>query len=603
MTEGEIQLLYKMVAEHGWEKGSELFFSGIPLERMAYYEKILKGRAAGWKFLLDISEQSQSALVLDTTLGTLPLSLSRHMNEVFSLYHDPYIAECVGKRLERDRTAGPVGIIHSPEAENLPFDDSTFNMMIIHNMDELLSIYGDSKSVYGRLDRLIDEAKRVIREDGVLCLSFHNRYSYNAFMSRKIIARHKGDSGSDFTLRKMKSALFEKGFLHIESYSAGPSLTDVSSVVHHAGEKIDPEFSAGGIKAGIKRYLKESRGFAPAYILTASMVHYKSFIDKLTEEICGTEKPYNGWKRFFIGGGHTIISLPSCQLGGDAGAADVVIKLPLGRTFRSCEQRISVLEQLRDRTKNSLITTPMSVKSGQFRGQDYSVEGALSGAGIDAPLPVYDDMMFKAADMITAFHLETAEAPEDEEQPYESLVRPLIDKFRRKPVDKGVDIEGLELYLKQKMSGKWFPLVWQHGDYKLENVLVDTGRKKISGIIDWDHTHKKGFPVLDLLHLIATREKVFESKGLDEIIYDRVLSLSFRPVLKNMISRYLESLKIDQDLLSFFAVLYWLHHIVVRCGMSLLWYNVEWRDRNVVKPFTLINRLYFTGTCIEKNVC
>ena len=55
------------------------------------------------------------------------------------------------------------------------------------------------------------------------------------------------------------------------------------------------------------------------------------------------------------------------------------------------------------------------------------------------------------------------------------------------------------------------PLVRTHGDFGLANILVSNEGQLVEGqlvgVLDWDASMEQGWPVLDLLNLIACQRK------------------------------------------------------------------------------------------------
>jgi aminoglycoside phosphotransferase (APT) family kinase protein len=137
-------------------------------------------------------------------------------------------------------------------------------------------------------------------------------------------------------------------------------------------------------------------------------------------------------------------------------------------------------------------------------------------------------------------------------------------------------------------------MVVQHGDLKLENVLIDPKTSLINGIIDWDFSEIEGLPLLDLLHLLASRRRVLEKRKLEDIITDVVIPINFSVWEKNIIYRYLDAIGMEKSLLSSFVILYWIHHVVKRIRFEIIKVHPAWLKKNIVDPYNLICSLYLT---------
>lgn len=71
--------------------------------------------------------------------------------------------------------------------------------------------------------------------------------------------------------------------------------------------------------------------------------------------------------------------------------------------------------------------------------------------------------------------------------------------------------ESLENTLWKKLCGRSIPLVPLHGDFWLNNILVDTQSKRVKGVIDWDNAQTRGLPLTDFFHLISWRSSRFHA--------------------------------------------------------------------------------------------
>jgi hypothetical protein len=117
----------------------------------------------------------------------------------------------------------------------------------------------------------------------------------------------------------------------------------------------------------------------------------------------------------------------------------------------------------------------------------------------------------------------------------------------------------------------------------------------VEGIIDWDLSDKEGWPLIDLLHLLASRRKILENKELIDVISNVVFPLKFNPMEQGMLYSYIRAVNVDQGLLPVMAVIYWLHHVTRRIKTVTRKSNKMWLRANVTEPLALIDSLYLNS--------
>jgi hypothetical protein len=100
-------------------------------------------------------------------------------------------------------------------------------------------------------------------------------------------------------------------------------------------------------------------------------------------------------------------------------------------------------------------------------------------------------------------------------------------------------------------------------------------------------------PLLDILHLLASRRRVIDKRKLIEVIKDVMIPLNFDDWEKEVLFRYMDCLGINRSLLACFSILYWIHHIEKRIRGEIIKTHSAWIERNISEPHRLISSLYF----------
>ena len=139
--------------------------------------------------------------------------------------------------------------------------------------------------------------------------------------------------------------------------------------------------------------------------------------------------------------------------------------------------------------------------------------------------------------------------------------------------------------------GKPFVTVWQHGDYKIENILFDTSKWQIKGVIDWDMANEKGLPLLDVFYLMGYKASLLSRERITDIFKERFIKLKFHPQEKEIINKYLQALKLSDEFIKPLLIMFWMHHIVERYQQKIINEMLKpsgWISENVYKVIELM---------------
>jgi len=114
------------------------------------------------------------------------------------------------------------------------------------------------------------------------------------------------------------------------------------------------------------------------------------------------------------------------------------------------------------------------------------------------------------------------------------------------------------------VSNNYLKSVCMHGDYKIENVVFEEGFNIcVSGIIDWELSLVKGFPLLDLLYLLAYNRKINDDETFFSSYFD-FFNDHYLDAEAVLIKDYLHRYGIDAYQYKLLLVIFFLHHFSVR---------------------------------------
>jgi hypothetical protein len=122
------------------------------------------------------------------------------------------------------------------------------------------------------------------------------------------------------------------------------------------------------------------------------------------------------------------------------------------------------------------------------------------------------------------------------------------------------------------------PLVARHGDLKLENLLGDPGDAATWRLLDWELWTPRGLPLLDALHVVASKRAREAGCAMGTAVARWLLS----PALSAVETRFLERMAtgLDPRYVAAAPVLYWLDRIAPIAARGA-WPHAGWEQANV----------------------
>lgn len=435
----------------------------------------------------------------------------------------------------------------------LPEDNEAFDAIIIERLSEIKKP-NISANVFFR------EAYKRLKPSGEIIVASANKLSYRRCL------RRDSNERAHFSLNNMRAELIRAGFGNINIFTVHQSLDNmvsVSPIGGTVGLVDDP-----GWRKRIKTKILSSRLFThfhPAYILRADK--NGSSRQDLLEKIA----KHGGAgliDKIIIGKPRTAIII----------ANDRVIRLPLdGLSAARCRQNKRILERLAG--ARQAFCAPRFYGSGVVCGQEYYVESKIVGEGMNPKDKRIEAFLRKAADLICEFHNNTAKNILIDKIAFKRLfgrefsrLSPRLNaQYREK-------LAHMETRLAQDTVGTEFKTVWMHGDFKIENILMDGGITKISGIIDWDLSRNWGFPLVDIFYLLFNNQSELTGKSVLRIFLNRLSSDDFTGHEKDIIKNYLVKMNLSCAYIAPMLVMFFLHHVTQRYG-QMFTDNPSFKDK------------------------
>jgi phosphotransferase family enzyme/methyltransferase family protein len=231
---------------------------------------------------------------------------------------------------------------------------------------------------------------------------------------------------------------------------------------------------------------------------------------------------------------------------------------------------------------------PQILDYGLSNGQAYWVESWIDGI----PATSYSwraawkrKVAESALHFLIDLHQSTSKPTEIHRELFDDLLQAPVAGVEEtiREFEPGFELKPLVEALWRVFGGRQIPLVRTHGDFWPGNILVST-EGQLSGVLDWGLSMKQGWPMLDLLHLIAFQHKwratwLFGSVTTKTLMRRRLTAWEHK-----MVAAYCAALSLEDSLWPAFVSLYWLHH----ASQARNDFGEQWLRRNVIKPLPRI---------------
>ena len=174
---------------------------------------------------------------------------------------------------------------------------------------------------------------------------------------------------------------------------------------------------------------------------------------------------------------------------------------------------------------------------------------------------------------------------------FDDLVRPHVaimeEEARR--IDTTFNMTPLVEALWRVFRNRRMPFVRTHGDFWPGNLQVSK-KGKLEGVLDWDESAPRGWPLLDLLHFIGFQYKRRLYWRFGSVITKTLMPGRIATWEHAMVRQYCAALAIESDLWVGFVAIYWLERVSqwIQTDLDKMWYDETWLRRNVIEPLPQI---------------
>jgi hypothetical protein len=204
-----------------------------------------------------------------------------------------------------------------------------------------------------------------------------------------------------------------------------------------------------------------------------------------------------------------IVNPGKCFIAGSvpAGATPLLTVVPTrADTIARRRTELAAIDMLRAAALPVAALLPKVARESSYLGRPVFEYEAIRGTTIDLPTAGFDALMEQAVDTLCDFNRQSlvrrALTPVD----VDSIAGRALGIAAVRYPTAATAAGRLRSALERVLVGAVVPLAWQHGDFKLENIVFDGATRRVRAIIDWELAAREGLALVDLLYLLAYRE-------------------------------------------------------------------------------------------------
>jgi SAM-dependent methyltransferase/aminoglycoside phosphotransferase (APT) family kinase protein len=497
----------------------------------AFYENTFSRERAAWKFALSLPDNA-TVLDLGAGAGVVSMALAPHCASVLAC-DITWERLSFLKRWAAYEAVNNIAFVCGGDTERIPFGTDHCDAVVLNGVLEWVPA---GKSGNPRQCQLafLREVRRILKPSGQLYIGIENRIGYPYFFGKKEdhtgirflsllprpiahavhwLKRQTGFRTYTYTTRALTNLLNAAGFADVLTYSPFPDYRHFDQFVPLDGRtRVTPPARHRRISSLAHRVACHPtilRHMSPSLSVIAGNVdgrallhdvgdllqldHGSASIDALTVSKTGMVI----WRARHRDGTPTIVRLPVS---------------PGGRL--RCEDNYGALETIHshpdiDEAVRGRVPLPMG--RGEIRGQFATAESMLPGRRLGV---TEEETISKAwprvvemVEGISPVHLhpDSPEIP-SVQKTVQGWVSAIQDHLPM--TEEGHRQRDSVRRIADRLLSHDIPSEFAHGNYTIDNILVEEDTGTLSGVYDWDLACGGTFPLIDLLEFgIAIRYK------------------------------------------------------------------------------------------------
>ncbi len=208
--------------------------------------------------------------------------------------------------------------------------------------------------------------------------------------------------------------------------------------------------------------------------------------------------------------------------------------------------------------ENFIPQIPIIYKDGNYKGYYFLIESCFPGKNLNhnflKNIYFQENIYAQALELLIKIQVGSEERTKCTELFFDQHIGLLIENLRVCFSAGFADfIDKLENYLKQASIGKQYLTVTSHGDYSVDNIIIE--KSTITGLIDWEFSKKNGTALVDLLFFIVSVNKYTCQNSLTDAMIEVLLLNKLSEFEHRLIDKYCENFLIEKELIEFYRVM------------------------------------------------
>ncbi len=450
--------------------------------------------------------------------------------------------------------------------EPLPFDDGSFDLVVCR------FIGGTGVPAGLSLPALIGECARVARASASIYLDLPNPTSYQRFGA--LLRGRRTDAARPASDAPAARALRARGFdVHRQAFTTERGA--IADMLPQSGYR--PTRNSWSRSERVKSLLlsRHTAGiFAGAFGLVARRGAWQPNILSAF-----------GAREFdscFVNPGKSFVQFGASMFVVPADAAVVARR----------RREVRALDLLARSGLAVARLVPRLAREIELAGRPAFEYEAIVGATIDAPTEDFAALIRRAYQLLVSFGQESCRLLTVADAEFDLIVGAALDSAKRWYPAHAETFERLRARFRGLLHGCEIPVVWLHGDYKLENLIIAAHDRSVRAVIDWELGVPVGLPLCDLFYLlIYQRITTGDAADVLECVQHPLFDDQWSATEKEMLSNYVESLRVPAALQPIAAAVFVIHHVGLRyrydpgsAALPAALAQVEARLQQAVRP-------------------
>lgn len=542
----------------------------------------------GWRFILPDLPTNARLLCIDTRYGTTALALAQLGAQVSLAHHDGVTLDLIRERAAQHGCAIVESTCLDPGAPHLPYADASLDGVVIHDIN-IHNRYRDNPRVPANFSftapAFLRELWRIVKNNGFVYLGVRNALGYDQlqdWLTCILTGKFGAATPQGVVPARLQRRLRRAGFegVRLKPY------TMLNGVVH----EIIP---ATGYRSTHNSFLRTERIketllgaygrrlLAPAYGAVAFKgLPRASLLDRLGGQLADTgyrvrpvQEP-SGFLRYLALPGKAIITF-----GIRRGAPDnVVTVIPFTQDIIDSRRREMVeINELRKSVPAISGLLPKIYAETSFRQRSCFVISEIAGTTVDRNVAQLGSITVRAAELLSRMTEQTLHWPNPTDHVHDIELRHISEAFAYRYPSLATTAAAFADPLRAQLAMHACPTVRLHGDYKLENLILDPKTLEIRGVIDWEHSRPDSFPLIDILYLIVYNRIMVEKRDFLSIYLDTILPRRFTVSEHHLYDTFCQQARLSEPLQDTLIRLFFLHHAACRYRFNLG--NIDSRSR------------------------